>query len=468
VKWSGAYLSSLLLVSVLLAGGVQAQDAHYWDSQYGTKAELLGGLVVGSSTDLSATYYNPGWIALQTGPSLLLTTKAAEVYNITIKNGTGRGTEPSNTVVTASPGYLAGRFSLGDDYGWKWAYTFLQKVQFQFDARAVRIEENPNPVPEGNIWFGGEGFQTAKVEESWYGVSISRKIAENVAIGFSPYAAIRNQRFRSQVFAQALSANQIAGNAFLVEDVKFWHARLLLKMGVAAEWSRWSAGVAITTPSLGVVGDGSVYENLSMSGDYDPNNPGPDEPYLQASNQEKLEPVWRTPLSIAAGGAVNLGDTRVHLTVEWFDSVDRYSVLNSTSYEVQSDPGEFKEIQVEHGARNVVNYGLGVNHAFTESFSLFTSYRIDRATTPDYLESSMSISVWDSSHVSGGASFELLSLEFTAGLQYSWGDGLTDDFLAFGEDEHGTVIASSADQVVTYRRLKVLLGFNLPFNTPGS
>ncbi len=78
----------------------------------------------------------------------------------------------------------------------------------------------------------------------------------------------------------------------------------------------------------------------------------------------------------------------------------------------------------------------------------------------------MSISVWDLSHVSGGASFEFLSLEFTAGLQFSWGDGLTDEFLSFGEDENGTVVADGANQVVTYRRLKALLGFNFPFNTP--
>jgi hypothetical protein len=37
--------------ALLLPGVAAAQDAHYWTNQYGTRAELLGGLVVGSVVD---------------------------------------------------------------------------------------------------------------------------------------------------------------------------------------------------------------------------------------------------------------------------------------------------------------------------------------------------------------------------------------------------------------------------------
>jgi hypothetical protein len=43
-----------------LPGAAAAQDAQYWTYQYGTRANLLGGAVVGSVVDVSATYYNPG------------------------------------------------------------------------------------------------------------------------------------------------------------------------------------------------------------------------------------------------------------------------------------------------------------------------------------------------------------------------------------------------------------------------
>jgi hypothetical protein len=447
----------------LASGNARAQDSHYWDNQYGTKAELLGGLVVGSSTDLSATYYNPGWIALQKGPSVLLTTKAAEVYTITLKNRLGRGTDPSSTIVTPSPGYLAGRFSLGNDYGWKWAYTYLQKVNFEFDASGRRIDHNPAAPPPGNIGFSGEAFRVAKVNESWYGISLSRKLTDKLAIGLSPYIAQRNQRSRFQSMAQALDSNYVFSDAYLVEEYKFWHVRMLVKIGLALEEESWTAGLTITTPSLSILGDGSVYQNASFSGDYNPANPGVDNPYLQANYQEDLAAVWKSPLSVAGGGAVNLGQTRIHFTAEWFNSIPRYKVVEPAPYEILSQPGNFDQFEMEYAAISLINFGVGVDHTFTKDFSLFTSYRLDRLSEPEELRNNLTISAWDLSHVSGGASFSLLNLELTAGLQYSWGDGLSDRFLNFNGDENGDVIGQYRDQEITFRRLKALLGFNLPF-----
>lgn len=452
---------------VLIATTAAGQDAHYWDNQYGTKAELLGGLVVGSATDLSATFYNPGWIALQDAPSLLLTTRAAEVYRINVENETGRGTEPSSTVVTPSPGYLAGRFSLGQDWGWKWAYTYLQKVKFEYNASGLRIDQDPVPGPGGNLWFSGEAFRDARVGETWYGVSLSRKLTEGVALGFSPYVAQRSHRSRIQALAQALSGGGAYADGFLVDEYEYWHVRTLLKAGLAVQGDHWSAGLAVTTPSLGLMGSGSVYQNASLSGDYDPDNPGVDAPYLQADYQEDLAVVWKSPLSVAVGGALRFGLTKVHLTAEWFDSIDPFRVLDPAPYAIQSAPDQEARYELAYAARSVLNYGVGVDHAFSEAFSLFTSYRTDATTTPDNLGNTPNLAVWDLSHVTGGASFQFLSMEFTAGLQFSWGDGLADRFLDYNADENGNILAGQVDHKVTYKRLKALLGFNLPFVVPG-
>ncbi len=458
----------LLTATLLVVKSVQAQDTHYWDSQYGTKGELLGGLVVGSATDLSSTFYNPGWIALQDGPSVLLTTKAAEIYSITLDDGKDRGFEPSSVVVTPSPGYLAGRFSLGDDWGWKWAYTYLQKVQFEYNASGLRIEQNPAPVGEENRWFSGEAFRDLRVDETWYGISLSRKLTDNVAIGFSPYIAHRSQRSRFQVMGLSLDATDVYSNVYLVDEYDYWHIRALLKMGVAAEWEKWSVGLAITTPSLSIVGDGSVYQNASFSGDYDPEHPGTEDPYLQADHQQDLDSYWKSPLSVAVGGARKFGDTRIHVTAEWFDAVSRFRVLDPVPYEVQSQPGDYDRYELEFAANNVLNYGLGIDHSFTDKFSLFTSYRVDDSITLDDIASNISMTVWDLNHVTGGASFQFLSMEFTAGLQYSWGSDSAHRFLSFDQDEDGDVNGNDSRHQVRYRRLKALLGFNLPFATTPS
>ncbi len=51
---------------ILLAGlhSARGQDTQYWNLQYGTRSTLLGGAVIGSVSDLSATYYNPGALGL--------------------------------------------------------------------------------------------------------------------------------------------------------------------------------------------------------------------------------------------------------------------------------------------------------------------------------------------------------------------------------------------------------------------
>jgi len=84
-----------------------SQDSHYWIHQYGTRADLLSGLVVGSVKDLSSTYYNPGAIPLSPEQSLVLTTDAFEFAKITVKDGAGSGKDVSSTQSGSAPRKLS-------------------------------------------------------------------------------------------------------------------------------------------------------------------------------------------------------------------------------------------------------------------------------------------------------------------------------------------------------------------------
>lgn len=57
-------LSFVFFIVIFYTNFISSQDTHYWNIQYGTRSTLLGGAVFGSVSDLSATYYNPGAIAL--------------------------------------------------------------------------------------------------------------------------------------------------------------------------------------------------------------------------------------------------------------------------------------------------------------------------------------------------------------------------------------------------------------------
>ncbi len=440
-----------------------AQDSHYWDNQYGTKGELLGGVVVGTPNDLSATFYNPGWIALQTDSSLLLTTLSMEGYSIKLKDGLGEGTDPTSTTFTTSPGYLAGRFTLGKDRTWQLAYSYLQKVKFEFDAVGIKID-TVNPADP--VHFSGEAFRKAKVNEYWYGMTFSRKIRSNVGLGFTPYVAQRSTSSRTQAAAQVLNSAQQYGQTYLVDEYDFWHVRLLAKIGLAIEQGNLTYGITLTTPGLGLFGSGNVFVTNTSSGLDEDQNGVEDPPYLSSNHQEGLSASWQSPLSLAGGVSLESGATRYHLTVEWFNAVKTRQAMEPVPFRSQSDPIEIQTFNLAYGAKSLINFGLAFEHAFTPKFSIYSAARSDFSAIPSHDADNMQISNWDLWHLSGGASFVFLNMEFTSGLQYSFGSGTSERFINFDLSDTGDVGGESGTYDIRYRRLKAIIGFNLPLGDP--
>ena len=62
-----------------------AQDTHYWNNQYGPRSMLLGGAVIGSANDMSATYYNPGALGYIKEPEVLLSANAYQIEKLSIR-----------------------------------------------------------------------------------------------------------------------------------------------------------------------------------------------------------------------------------------------------------------------------------------------------------------------------------------------------------------------------------------------
>ena len=117
---------------VLLPVPARAQDSHWWTNQYGNRARLLGGAVIGSSRDLSAVYYNPGGLAVVDEPDALLTGYVFELDNIKYSDILIKGTELSSTRFDAVAGLIAGQLPfnfLGDN---RLAYSYLTRHNLSF------------------------------------------------------------------------------------------------------------------------------------------------------------------------------------------------------------------------------------------------------------------------------------------------------------------------------------------------
>ncbi len=175
-----------LTLSLLLTCNLFPQDAHYWNIQYGTRSTLLGGAVIGSVSDLSATYYNPGAVALFKDANFILSARVYQIETITVEDGAGLGKDLQYSTIVPSPSFVAFDFKfdfLGDA---RLALSILtrQKMDFEFQTRLIDSLEIIETSPGKENFAGGISLRR-EFNEVWGGITYSTKlndVAETNAI----------------------------------------------------------------------------------------------------------------------------------------------------------------------------------------------------------------------------------------------------------------------------------------------
>jgi hypothetical protein len=444
-------------ILVALAGSAAGQDSHYWTMQFGNRARLLGGAVVGSEDDLSSVYYNPGAVALIDKPELLLAGTVFQIEKIRVSDALGPGQNLSNTRWFWAPSLFAGELrlkALGDN---RVAYAFLTRYDSEF-----RLNEFADITDVLQASIPGISFASKDVEyetrlrEYWFGGSWSRKIGEKAAIGVSPFIAVRNHRARAQNLIQALAETGQGGIAIESRDFSYQDWRFLAKVGISRRWERWDLGLTVTTPSLGLfgIGDGSSSFDESAVGQ-DVDQDGSEVTLIATDTQEGLDPDFQSPFSIAFGGARRVGKSQVHFTAEWFDGVGPMTLLAPEPFQAQSS-GATVDYDTLHAFDSVLNAALGFEHRFENEGRLYAAFTTDfSAAAEDFRAQSAiaSAATWDIYHLSSGYSFMVAGQELTLGVTYSFGHSTV------GEND----LEINPDLEVTYRRLTFVVGAGFLF-----
>ncbi len=447
---------SLFTAFLCAAVAAHSQDTNYWTLQYGTRGELLGGCVVGSAVDLSATFYNPGSLALVLDPKAILTATVLGMETIKVA-----GTDPGQEAITSrrigpEPSLFAGTLPV-HWLGGRWAYSLLtrQKLDVKLTEREGLVIGLPGETTIDTLSVGGEVLFDQNVSEQWGGLTWSKTVNEHVGIGATLYGVYRSQERSQRQTVEAIGGGGYGASLIDWTDIDFFTFRMLAKLGVETKFENTSLGLAFTTRSLQLFGGGSILINRVVIGDT--NLDGIDDSAADITHGEDLDADYRSPFSFALGASHDWERISLHATVEYFTTMDEYTVVEapagSNSPGVTTHPAYFA-----HTLDDVFNWGVGIEKRFSEKTTGYLSFITDHsASRKPRNRYDISVSTWDIYHINGGVAFTLAGTDLTLGGGFAWGK----DPLNVTPDSEGILPATIQPEDVSYSRIKAILGISL-------
>ena len=429
---------------------LSAQDSNYWSLQYGNRARLLRGSVIGGDRDLSAVYYNPGGLALVDVPQLLLAGSVVEWTRYRLED-VGRGEVLNQSSLALSPSLVAEELPMGLLGDHRLAYSILTRQRSDVELRGPIGSGLEDLVPA--IDFQSSDFEAeVRLSEYWAGVTWAASPGERWGVGISTFAAVRKQSADFSDFSQVLGKDQRAAVAAAGRSYNYQNVRLLWKLGLNTELEGWELGVSMTTSSVSLWGSGSTGFNRTLVAQHldAEGNPITD----IANDVQETPAMYRSPFSIGLGASRDFGSTKLHLSIEWFDAVAPYTVLDSELFEGQTS-GEIIDTDITTAADSVLNWVVGVERDLAESRRVYASFRSDFSATAEKDPSLLNVVNFDLYHVAGGGTFSLGSSDFTLGSVVSYGRKTA--------PQSGRIPGLSDPVTLDFFRITIILGVSFSF-----
>ncbi|MBK9099246.1 MAG: hypothetical protein IPM14_14235 [bacterium] len=429
-----------------------AQENNYWNIQYGTRSTLLGGAVIGSVSDLSATFYNPGAIALFPDVKFILSAQVYQLDNYTIKDGAAEGKDLEYSSIVPSPNFVAFDLAfnfLGDD---RLAFSILtrQNSNSEFAARVIDSLEVIESSPGKESFAGGINSEK-KFSDVWGGITYSTKLSQIVGVGVTGYISYRSHKATSINILQALLSDGDIASYSNINNYRYNNCRALAKVGLGLNLKPLTIGITATTPSVNIFGTGSVGTHLFISG-IDTNR-------FESNYQEEVESQFKSSWAAGIGGSYNFGKVILHLSAEWYDAISKFYVLDTESYLSQSS-GETLTNDLTHEAKSIVNFGAGFDYFASDSLIFSLSVTTDFSAHMENTTTNLApYSAWDLIHIAGGSTFNFLKSEVTVGVVYSFGSQTLENTINITPGDDNEMVSRQSD--FEYSQIKVLLGFEL-------
>lgn len=445
---------AILLIALLLIYGTNClpQETNLWNQQYGTRSTLLGGAVIGSVTDMSATYYNPGALALFKEGSILLSARGYEFNSLVVENGAGEGRDLTSSSLTAIPDLVASSLPFNILGSNSMAFSILVRNRGETDIQA----RGPIPPTTTGGTAGGELILQNDLSEIWGGLTWSALLDETIGVGVTTYLAVRDQDFRSQILVQELKTNGDIAASIIIDHQTYQQARFLWKAGIGLNLDPLTIGATITTPGIGVFGSGSSLVNSTRTG-FDIDDDGIDDNLLAGNYQQDVDADFRSSWAYGFGAGYKIGNLKANFSGEYIEGVDFFKILDTQDFVAQST-GDTISVHLTHETQSVFNYAIALEYAFGEHTKGYASFASDFSAGIAGGRSTLTAVNYDLFHIGGGAAFTVGRWDLIVGGVYAFGNDKVRQ--AFNITDPGGLTESLANADVRFSRIRVLFGFS--------
>jgi hypothetical protein len=407
---------------------------------------------------VGTVFYNPAGLADVKDPSILLSGHVYEYEKIAAV-----GTDPVNGEALAivqgairpAPSFFGGSIpwkSLGRH---RLGYSVLtrQKGETRNNFRAgAQLESQLAQL---------EFLQFNDLNETWVGPSWAWKATDRLSVGASMFVAVRSQYLRSQITGQTLSDAGEVGLVSAIREFDYDSWRLVPKLGATLDLRPVTLGATVTVPSLRLFGSGSALYNSSSTG-IDFTGDGAPDPSFASSLQQDVKTNFKSGLAVGLGAGWDVArTTTLFLSAEWYAGVGPYDVLSTTPFTGQLD-GVERTNPLVHSSRSLVNVAAGVRHRFSPSVAGYLSGATDLSAADTSYAASLSKTLWDLYHLTGGVQLRVSRIELVLGGGYTFG---SEEVAIAGPPQAPGLVTDAIE--FQQRGIKIIFGFQYSFSGNG-
>jgi hypothetical protein len=437
-----------IVILVLFPILIKAQINNYWSYNFNEESTMIAGAVVGGGAGATSIFYNPAIIS-DINESKLSLNVSLFAYEINKANNIlGEGIDLQSIRFYAIPRSVSFMYKPPNHPGWRLEFAYLNVANSEYSG--VNFTEKNIDIL--TYLPGIENYQAytnlnTVIRTDYFGAGGSIKISDNFFAGSSMFVSANSKYSTYQLDINASPTSNISAeeNAYYTakhetqEMVKFNDYRLLWKFGLFYKEGRFSAGLNITTPSVGgIYSDGKKV--MRKQGQNNITNPKTGEPmhnFLIVDYAEKndVSVTAKSPFAIAAGCTYSTSDMKktLYSTVEYFSGIDSYRMVKAdenTTLGAGSilENEDFSEwLTFVDGANPIFNAAIGYRSYLKNNLKLLAGFKTDfnykkkKETSPTNPDKSIKSNNVDFYHLTSGLSLRVRGQDITAGLQYTLG-----------------------------------------------